>query len=95
MVILIYKNMRYLKGYKIFENKEDIHAICKEYGIRNYTINPDGSIDVDGYVYLYNRDLTKLPLNFRNISGYFTCDNNKLTSFRGCSKECRWLFLLL
>jgi hypothetical protein len=63
--------MKYLKGYKIFENQEDIHAIFKKYDITNYTINPDGSIDVDGDVDLYNRDLTKLPLNFRNISGYF------------------------
>ena len=36
--------MRYLKLYESFE---DIHEICKEHGIIDYTINPDGSIDVD------------------------------------------------
>jgi hypothetical protein len=64
--------MKYLKGYKIFENHEDIHVICRKYRITNYIINDDGSIDVDGSVYLsYNRDLTKLPLNFRDVSGDF------------------------
>jgi hypothetical protein len=36
-------------------------------GIRNYTINNDGSIDVDGSVNLNNRDLSKLLLNFRDF----------------------------
>ncbi len=28
--------------------KSEIDDICKKYRIRNYIINPDGSIDVDG-----------------------------------------------
>jgi len=40
---------------------KEIHKICKEYGIKNYTINTDGSIDVDGYVNLSKKRLTKLP----------------------------------
>jgi len=31
---------------------DNIYRICEEYGIKNYTINPDGSIDVDGDVNL-------------------------------------------
>jgi len=41
---------------------KEIHKICKEYGIENYTINNDGSIDVDGYVDLSNMELTKQNL---------------------------------
>jgi hypothetical protein len=58
--------------------KELIEEICKEYGIENYTINSDWSIDVDGDVHLSNRNLTKLPLNFRNVSGNFYCSYNQL-----------------
>ena len=35
---------------------ESIIEICKQYGIINYTINPDGSIDVNGSVYLYGKE---------------------------------------
>ena len=48
-----------------------------------YTINEDGSIDVDGDVNLYNKNLTKIPFKFRNVSGYFSCHNNQLISLKG------------
>lgn len=41
--------MKYLKRYNE-SNNVDIDIICKKYGIKNYTINPDDSIDVDGDV---------------------------------------------
>jgi hypothetical protein len=40
--------MRYLRSYN--ENNSDINSICSRYGIKYYTINSDGSIDVDGNV---------------------------------------------
>ena len=75
-----------MKYLKLFENFEDIHEICKICGIENYTINPDGSIDVDGNVNLYEMELTKLPLKFNNVSGYFNCSWNDLTTLEGCPK---------
>ena len=48
-----------------------------------YTINDDGSIDVDGDVNLSNRNLTKIPFNFGKVSGSFFCYNNQLTSLKG------------
>ena len=77
--------MKYLKDYKLFEsiNEAEIHQVCKKYSISNYTINNEGSIDVDGNVYLNSEGLTRLPVKFRNISGYFNCFNNKLTSLEG------------
>ena len=65
-----------------------ISLICKRYGINNYTINPDGSIDVDGDVDLYNYNLTEFPLTFNRVSGDFYCNNNQLTSLKGCP---RWI----
>ena len=43
--------MRYLK---LFESFEEIDEICREYNISNYTINPDGSIDINKNVNLHN-----------------------------------------
>jgi hypothetical protein len=71
--------------YKNFikESKEDIDSICKKFGIKNYTINEDSTIDVDGNVNLYRKGLTKLPLKFGKVSGDFSCYNNQLISLEG------------
>ncbi len=81
--------MKYLKKYRLFEsvNEEEIHSICKEYGIKNYTINGDGTIDVAGDVDLFNKGLTKLPLKFRNVSGDFYCNSNQLKSLEGAPQS--------
>ena len=71
--------------YKNFtkESNEDIDSICKKFDIKNYTINEDSTIDVDGNVYLRHKGLTKLPLKFGKVSGYFDCSFNKLISLSG------------
>jgi hypothetical protein len=77
-----------LKRYQSFlESKQDIDSICREYYINNYTINDDGTIDVDGNVHLSGRGLTKLTLKFRNVSGDFYCYDNKLTTLEGCPQS--------
>jgi hypothetical protein len=75
--------------YKNFikESKEDIHSLCKKYDIRNYTINDDGSIDVDGNVNLYDKKLIELPLKFGKVGGDFYCHYNNLTSLEGSPRE--------
>ena len=72
-----------MKHLKLFENFNDIDSICEKFGIENYTINPDGSIDVQGNVDLSDMGLTKLPLRFGNVSGDFYCGNNQLISLEG------------
>jgi hypothetical protein len=67
--------------------EQEIHDICKSFDIKNYTINPDGSIDVEGSVYLFNLNLDKLPLKFNKVGGYFGCSNNNLTTLEGCPTE--------
>ena len=73
-----------------------ISLICKQYDIKNYTINDDGSIDVNGEVNLYKKGLTELPLTFNKVNGYFDCDNNNLTSLKGSPRwvgssfYCNW-----
>ena len=63
-----------------------ISLICKKYKITNYTINPDGSIDVAGDVSLSFSELTELPLIFNKVMGYFDFSWNNLTSLKGSPK---------
>jgi hypothetical protein len=65
-----------------------ISLICKQYNITNYTINPDGSIDVNGNVFLYKKGLTEFPLTFNKVTGNFDCGENNLTSLKGSP---RWI----
>ena len=60
-----------------------ISLICKRYNITNYTINSDGSIDVNGYVWLTYEGLSELPLRFNKVSGDFDCGCNYLTTLKG------------
>ena len=48
-----------------------------------YTINNDGSIDVDGNVILVDKKPTKIPFKFRNVSDSFYCSYIKLTFLDG------------
>ena len=76
-----------MKYLRLFESFEDIDEICKKYNISNYTINPDGSIDVNSSISLYNKGLTKLPLKFNKLNGHFSCSYNELTSLEGSPVE--------
>jgi hypothetical protein len=76
--------MGIIKKYKIFESNTEIDKICRKYDIKNYTINSDNSVDVDGDVNLYNKKLESIPLNFNIVNGYFGCGYNHLTSLKGC-----------
>lgn len=64
----------------------------KEFNIKEHingriTENPDGSIDVNGSVNLIQAGLTKIPVKFRKVSGYFYCSTNNLTSLENCPEE--------
>jgi hypothetical protein len=71
------------------EEKNKIDALCKKIKIRNYTINGDGSIDVNGNAIMafHYFDEKTLPIKFNRVSGDFNCSNNKLTSLVGCPVE--------
>ena len=79
--------MNYLKKFESFQTHDEIHKICREYYITNYTINSDGSIDVNGDVNLYDRYLEELPLKFNHVSGDFSCSENKLTTLEGAPQS--------
>jgi hypothetical protein len=76
--------MKYLIESSKFK---EIDQICQQYGIRDYTLNGDGSIDVDGDVNLSFKGLSELPLKFGIVSANFYCNNNQLTSLQGAPRE--------
>ena len=49
----------------------------------NYSIN-NGVVDVDNGIYLYDVQLSELPLSFGRIGDNFNCSHNKLTNLDGC-----------
>jgi signal peptidase I len=64
-----------------FNKHNEIMKFKKTYGILgDYTINPDGSVDVDGDVKMVRMGLTKIPVKFGKVGGYFDCSDNHLTS---------------
>ncbi len=76
-----------IKLFEQFNNEQEIKDICKKYDIRNYTINPDGSIDVDGDVYLSQKALYNIPIKFNKVNGDFRCTDNNITSLENCPNE--------
>jgi len=86
------KHIKLFETFSEFPNTEkDINRICKKYRIKNYTINEDMSIDVDGDVNLVDQRLdkrfTNLPLKFNKVSGSFDCSSNQLDTLFGCPKN--------
>ena len=86
--------MKYSSFNESFLSDLKIKGLCYKYGIKNYTINSDGTIDVDGDVNLSNyrnrpmgglpcSKLKKLPLKFRKVNGFFNCSGNELISLVG------------
>ena len=73
---------------KLFDPKVAIYDWLEKYGIKNYTVNDKGEIDVYGDVDLDGYNLTEFPsyIQFGTVKGGFYCYNNKLTSLEGVPK---------
>ena len=81
-----------MKLKQLFESqfpttKEDVEATLEKYEIKNYTINDDLTVDVDGDVFIDKLELSQFPVKFGTVSGDFYCYDNKLTSLEGAPKE--------
>lgn len=92
--------MKYIKDYKIFESnneqflktKEEIKKWLDEMRIKNYTISKNLKVDVDNDVDISIKRLEFIPVQFKHINGNFYCNNNKLTSLKGCPEEINGKF---
>ena len=67
-------------------SEEEIHKICDTIKIDNYTINPDGSIDVEGDVVILIF-INEIPLRFNMVSGNFYCSYNNLSDLKNFPNE--------
>lgn len=86
--------MEFLKPYKEFTSTinfpsdvDKISELCNKFRIKDYKINEDLSIDVEGDVNIDTYYFKYLPLNFNIVKGNFYCQRNKLVSLYGSPKE--------
>lgn len=83
------------ENWKPLTDKAEIEAWLEEMEIENYTINDDGTVDVNGDVQLEKKDLKEIPVQFGVVKGDFECYQNQLISLSGCPKEVKgdfWCF---
>ena len=72
-------------GVKKQTNNAEIEAWCEEMGIKYYTINSKGEIDVNADVNLRNNNFEELPYKFGKVNGYFDISGCKnLISLKNC-----------
>ena len=75
------------------KTKQEIEQILKEYKIKNYTINNDGSVNVDGSVYLDYVNFKKLPISFEKVKEDFDCSGcPNLISLQGAPRIIKGYF---
>ena len=80
--------------FETMQSREEINRLLKTHfrigGEVEY--HDDGSISVDGGVLLNEKSITRLPVKFRKVSGYFSCYKSKLTSLEGSPQELGGFF---
>lgn len=81
---------RYKDHISKYLKERSITKFLEENRVLRYTINDDLSVDVDGDVDISNNPISyyhndksynTIPCKFNNISGYFDCSHNQLSSF--------------
>ena len=69
---------------KFYTDEQQIIDWLKKHEVKKYTLVPDEQygfvIDVNGDVYLSDKNLINIPVKFNTVKGNFYCTRNKLTS---------------
>ena len=86
--VLVELNERELKVLKRVLNENEVIEVeyidrdnYKDYIGKTVKVLGNGNVD------LSELGLTKIPINFTEVGGYFYCAYNELTSLEGCPKE--------
>jgi len=67
-------------------NKNEIELILNELGVELYSIQEDGTVNVNGTVDISFKKLSRIPVSFGVVKGDFNCSNNELETLAGCPK---------
>lgn len=70
------------------KDRDSLIKLLDLYNIVNYTINDDGSVDVNGDVNLNGWGIDDIPFEFNIVGGSFDVSNNFLKSLKGSPKSC-------
>lgn len=81
-----------IKLFETFNEYNQVKEWLDTMGIKNYTINDDLTVDVNGEVNLNatkskGNGLTEIPIQFGEIKGNFYIANNRLTSLVGSPRK--------
>ena len=71
-----------------------VRAWLEEHGIKNYTINTQGEIDINGDIKITYKNIKEFPyfIQFGTIKGNFDCKHNNLISLKGAPREVKGTF---
>ena len=71
-----------------------VRAWLEEHGIKNYTINKQGEIDINGDIEITYENIKEFPyfIQFGTIKGNFDCKHNNLISLKGAPREVKGTF---
>ena len=73
-------------------DKNAIQKWLDEMNITNYQILDDSTVNVHRSVNLKNKNLTHIPIQFRELNGTFDCSYNQLTSLAGSPLDVKASF---
>jgi hypothetical protein len=82
-----------LKPLPFVYDKKFITEWLDYYGIQNYTINDDMSVDIDGSVLIDRRHIPRLDVKFRNVSNEFFINKCGLESMNNLPISCKCVTL--
>ncbi len=71
-----------IRLFEDFNKQKEIQFICEHYGIENYTINENLTVDINGD-FIFNHIVTKLPIKLNKVSGNIYINNCGLTTLEG------------
>lgn len=86
----MYQEIQKLAYY--FFYKEKIENWLQNMQIFTYHLSENLIIDVFSDVYLYQKNLKKIPFQFGVVKGDFYCSQNQLESLKGCPQEVQGSF---
>jgi hypothetical protein len=81
--VILYNRIYFCENNMIFDNRVMTKRWLDALKVKNYTINEDLTVDVNGNVNLARLNLPEIRVQFGMINGNFDCSYNELTTLKG------------